>query len=126
MATVVIAGRQLDRQIDQSQFFIDRNLPPDTRIAGVFPGFVFPSLITVLVRQRYRVKDPETLAGADIEPAYVTLHILHALRISTGSVRGANDDHVLGDGWCRVKPDFARDEVDFLIVIELQINNGVV
>ena len=45
MAAVVVAGRQLDRQITMPELFVDRHLRPDAGIAGVRPRILQPGVV---------------------------------------------------------------------------------
>ena len=125
MAAVVVAGRQLDRQIRHPQFFVDRDLPPDAGVAGVRPRVVHPGVVAELARPRNRVEDPQPLAGLDVEPADVALLVGLAARHAAGQVRGADDDGVPGDDRRGVQADLAGDEIDRLIVVQLQIDDAV-
>ena len=71
------------------------------------------------------MEDPETLAGAHVESPDVTLHILLAPGYSARAVGCAHDDNVLRDDRGRVQSDFARDQIDLLIVVEFQIDNAI-
>src|SRR5947209_4009910 len=71
------------------------------------------------------MEDPQSFTCADIEATDVALHILLAAWHAAGSVGGADDDNVFGDNRSGMQPDFAGDEIDFLIVIEFQIDAAV-
>ena len=125
MPSIVVACGQLYRQVHHSQFFVHADLAPHTGIAGILGGAVLPRLISILARQRNSVKDPEALARPDVEPADVTLHVLFALRNSARPVRGADHDGIASHDRRCMQSDFAGDRVDFLIVIELQVDGSV-
>ena len=71
------------------------------------------------------MEDPETLAGANVESPDESLHVGLAARDAARPMRRADDHGVLRDERCRMKPDFAGDEINLLIVIELQIDRAV-
>ncbi len=71
------------------------------------------------------MEDPQALARAHIESADITLYVVLARRRAAGHVRGADDDDVLRDDRRRMQPDLARDQIDLLIVVLLQIDDAV-
>src|SRR5439155_27373001 len=99
-------------------------LSPDSGVAGVGPGVLLPGVDSELARPRDGVEDPEPLAGADVESAHVALDVFLAVRRAAGKMRGPDDHHVLRDGRRRVQADFAGDQVDLLIVVELEIDDA--
>ncbi len=125
MAAVVVARRQLDRQVGHVELFVDRNLSPDAGVAGVDPGFLFPRVVAELAQLGNRVENPQALAGLDVEAADVALLVLLALGRASRHVRGAHDDGVLRDDGRRVEADFAGHRVHHLIVVLLQIDDAV-
>src|SRR5207249_6824660 len=72
MATVKIAGGRFDGQIDEAELFVDGNLRPYASVAGVFGGALFPCVVAELAFFRDGVKNPETLAGTDVEAPNVS------------------------------------------------------
>src|SRR5439155_26028081 len=70
--------------------------------------------------------DQGALACPHVESANVTLRVRFALGDSGGSVRGADNHDVLSDDRRRMESDFTGGEIDFLIVIELQIDGAIV
>src|SRR5207248_6322367 len=118
----VVARWQLNRQVHESQFFVNRNLSPHACVAGVGPRILLPGIESELAGPRDRVEDPQPFARPYIEPANVTLHIALAFGYAAGFVRGAHDDDVSGYDRRRMKPYLAGDEIDFLIIVELQIH----
>ena len=44
------------------------------------------------------MENPEPLAGTNVEPAHVALHVLFRFRRAAGQVRGADHDDVIADG----------------------------
>ena len=71
------------------------------------------------------MEDPEAFARPDVEAADVALHIRFAFGNAAGFVRGADDHDVLGDDGSCMQSDFAVDQIDFLIVILLQIDDAI-
>jgi hypothetical protein len=69
------------------------------------------------------MEDPQAFAGPCVVPPHVALDVAHALRVSAGPVRRADDDDAAGDDGRGVQPDFAGDRVDLLVVLELQIDD---
>src|SRR5262249_48328254 len=67
MAPVDIAGRQLDRQIRQAEFFVHADLSPHPSIADVVGGIIQPGVASKLARLRDGVKYPKTFARTHIE-----------------------------------------------------------
>ena len=68
------------------------------------------------------MEDPESLARLHIEAAHVALDVGLALRLAAREMRGAHDHRVARDQRCGVQTHFARDQVDLLIVIQLQVD----
>ena len=95
MAAVVVAGRDLDRQIGDAELLVDGHLRPDAGIAGVGPRVLEPRVVAELAGARNRVEDPQPLAGARVVAANVALRVGLAARRRAGAMRGADDDDVL-------------------------------
>src|SRR5439155_1362755 len=126
MATVVIAGRQLDWQINDAELFVNRNLSPDARVTGVRPRVALPCFVSDLAGPRDGVENPEALARADVIAPDETFLVFWALGCPARQVCGA-DDHRVPDHYGRgVEAYLARDEIHLLIVFQLQIDNAVV
>src|SRR6185295_2333215 len=91
MAAVIVAGRHFDRQVGQTELFIDGDLRPHAGVAGVRPRVALPRVVAEFARQRDGVEDPEPFAGAHVEAAYVAFLVAAALRVPARLVRGADD-----------------------------------
>ena len=124
MAAVVVPGWHFDRQIRETQFLVGGHLCPHAGVARVRPGIFLPRVDAELARLRNRVEDPQPLPRPDIEAAHVAFLVAPALGIGAGPMRGADDDDVLGDERRRVQTDLAGDQIHFLIVVELQIDDA--
>ena len=70
--TVVVVGRGAGRQVDEAQLVVDRHRPPDVRVPTVPPRLVLPGFDRYLVPLGDGVEDPLHLAGARVEPTYVS------------------------------------------------------
>src|SRR6185436_7161710 len=97
MATVVIARRQLHRHVDDAELLVGAHLRPHAGVAGVLGGVRIPRLEAGFALHRDGVEDPHALAGPDIESANVAFDVGLALRETTLTMRGANDDDVFRD-----------------------------
>src|ERR1700687_684049 len=71
MATVVIPGGRLYRQVGKPQFLVDRHLRPETRVARMLGGDIEPRVVAELAPARDRVEDPQALTRAHVERADV-------------------------------------------------------
>src|SRR5438132_7629753 len=125
MAAVIIASRQFDREVGHSEFFIDADLAPHTRIAGVGSRIVLPGFGAIFVRQRDGMENPETLSSPGIESPDVALHIFLTHRNAARFVRRADDYRVARDDRRGMESDVRAHQIDFLIVLELQIDRTV-
>src|SRR6266850_5574079 len=125
MAAVVIAGRQFDREVGHSEFFIDADLAPHARIAGVGSRLVFPGFGPIFVGQRDGMENPEALSSADIESPDVALHILFTYRNAARFMRRAYDYRVARNHRRRMEADVGTHQIDFLIILQLQIDGAV-
>src|SRR5205823_1042629 len=126
MAAVDIAGGQFDGQVGQAEFFIDADLSPHSGVAGVFRGTLFqPGVVAELTDARDGMKDPEALAGSDVEAANVPFNIVRDFRSAAGPVGRANNYGVADDNRSRVQADFAGFEIDILIVVEFEIDDSI-
>src|SRR5438045_1648419 len=79
IAAVIISSGQFDGKVHEAEIRIDRNLRPDAGVACIFGGSVEPGIITELALFRNGVKDPEALAGANVERADVAFVVCLAL-----------------------------------------------
>ena len=52
MAAVVVGRRRFDRQVDEPQLFVHRDLRPDADVAVDGPGLVLPRVVAELARLR--------------------------------------------------------------------------
>src|SRR5262249_11166175 len=111
MAAVVVAGRQLDRQIGHSQFFVNGDLSPGASVPGIGPRIVQPGVVSELAGSWNRVEDPQALAGLDVESTDVALHVGLASRHTPRQMCGPDDDRVSSHGWRRMQPNLAGDEI---------------
>src|SRR4029077_13578948 len=125
MPAVVVTGRQLHREVHQTQLLVGGDLAPDPGIPGIRPGIFFPGVVAELARLGNRVEDPQPLAGPYVEAADVAFFVTTAFRIGARLVRGADDDHVLRHRGRRVQPDVTGDEIHGLVVVQLQIDDAV-
>src|SRR5207248_4181995 len=75
MSTVSIIGWRFRIQVNVSESFISGEGTPNAGVAGVIRGAVQPRFIARFAFAGDRVKDPQFLAGANIESQYVALHI---------------------------------------------------
>src|SRR6267143_6190727 len=71
------------------------------------------------------MEDPQAFARPDVEASNVPADILHHLGYSARPVRSTNDDGIARYDRCGMEPDLSSNEIDFLIVIELQIDDAV-
>ena len=125
MPPVVVAGRNLDRQVGDAQLGVDGHLRPDAGVAGVLPGAILPGVVTELARLRNGVEDPEPLTAAGVEAAHVALGGGAARRRAPGAASGADDHDVAGHHRRAVPGQLARDRVEVLVVVLLEIDDAV-
>src|SRR6202521_5323932 len=71
------------------------------------------------------MEDPQALARAHVEAAYIALLVRLAARRAAGQMRGADDDDVLRDDRRRVQADLTLHEVHDLVIVLLQIDDAV-
>src|SRR5262245_6401937 len=98
----VIAGRQLDGQVDQIEIRVHGDLSPHPGIASVGPGIVEPGVNPKLSGLRNSVEDPQAFARAHVEPADIALDVLVTPGNSSRTMCRADDNDVLRDHWCRM------------------------
>ncbi len=99
---------------------------PQTLVfAGVIRRIAVPGVVAELARPGDGVEDPQALAGAHVEAAHKAFHIGSRARHAAGAMGRADNDYVLRDNRSRVQPNFAGDEIHFLIVVGLQIDDAV-
>src|ERR1041385_756319 len=127
MPAVVVAGRRLDRQVDETEGLVDRNLRPHAGVARVLGRPVEPGLVARLALLWDRVKDPEALAGAHVEPAHVAFIVLETPGRGAFAKRRADDDHVATHDRRALESDLAGREVgrDGLVDVGLEIDGPV-
>src|SRR6476660_7143900 len=77
VAAIIVTGRRFHRQVHQAKLLVHGHLRPDAGVAGVFGRAVLPGLVTGFALHGNGVEDPEALAGAHVEAAYVALVIAH-------------------------------------------------
>src|SRR5580698_3100540 len=75
MASIIIARRRFDRQINQSQLLVYSHLRPDAGIAGVLCRSLVPAIVADLALHRNRMENPKALAGLHIESAHIAFVI---------------------------------------------------
>src|SRR4029077_12325334 len=97
---------------------------PYAGVAGVRQGVFVPRVCAIFTRLGNGVENPEPLAGVHIEAANIASDISAALRIAAGEVRRADDHHILGDERRGMQAYLAGHKVDFLIVVELEIDRA--
>src|SRR5262245_2253152 len=119
LSSVVIVCWQFHRQIRHPQFFVHRDLRPDTRVAGVHPRISFPRVVAEFAEPWNRPEDPETLPRPHVIATDGTLHVLAALRVRSGFERSADNDDILGDDRRRMKTNRSGHEIEILIELEL-------
>src|SRR6516164_7577604 len=122
MASVIVAGRQLYWKIGKAEFFVHADLRPNTGVARVVRGIVFPSIVAKFAGSRNGMEDPEALTGLHVKSAHIALHILLAFGRAAIQMSGADDYGVTSNQGCGVKSDFAIYQIYLLVVVELQIH----
>ena len=80
MAAVEIGGGRLDRQVRETELFVDRNLIPDADVAVDRPRIVQPRVVAEFAGPRNRVERPQPLAGAHVEGLDEPLGVVVRLR----------------------------------------------
>src|SRR5437588_3340800 len=71
------------------------------------------------------MENPEALSSPDIESSDVALHILFTHRNAAGFVRRSDDHRVARDDRCGMESDVRAQQIDFLIILQLQIDATV-
>src|SRR5690348_3691139 len=125
MAAIIVAGGQLDRQVNHPELFVHADLAPDACVAGVVGRVFLPGVVAEFSRTRNRVEYPKALAGADVESADVAFNVGLAAGHSARAVGGADDHRVPSHHWSSVQTDFARHGIDLLIIVLLEIDDSV-
>ena len=125
VAAVVVAGRDLDREVGDAQFLVHRQVGPHARVAGVDRRVVQPGVAAELVGGRDGVENPLPLAGPHVEAADVALDVLAAGWRAAAAVRRADDHRVAGDDRRAVPADLAGERIDRLIIVLLQVDDAV-
>ena len=75
MAAEVVAGWRLDRQVGDAELFVDRDLGPHARVAGVGPRVVEPGVVAELAGPWNGVEGPQALARARVESANIAFDV---------------------------------------------------
>ena len=83
-----------------------------------------PGVVSELVCERNRVKDPTALTGSDIERPDIPLGVGPAFGGAARSMGRAHDDQVPGHDGCGVQGKFSRDRVEGLIHSLFQIDHA--
>jgi hypothetical protein len=71
------------------------------------------------------VKNPQPLAGADVEAAHIAFHIGFAPRPSAREVRRADNNHAVRHGRRRCQADVGLHQIHGLIVIQFQVDDAM-
>src|SRR5207244_4418315 len=121
---IIVAGRQLDGQVDHAQLLVDADLPPNAGVARVVGRIFLPSVAAEFADARDGVENPEPLARADVISANEAFLVAFAFRLTAGAMGRADDDGVAGNRGRGVQTHFARHQVHLLIVFQLQIHNA--
>ncbi len=114
MTAVEVRRRILDRQVDEAEFFVHRDLRPHAGVAVVRPRLLLPRVVAEFAGTRNRVERPQHLAAAHVVGADQALGVVVRLHRQTLAERRADEDDVLGDGGRRVQADFTGLEIDLL------------
>ena len=108
MAAVVVAGRDLDRQVDEAELLVDRSSASRRRCCRcTTTSRSRPGLVAELAGLRDGVEDPEPLAGAHVVRADVALGVVVARARVPARMRRADDDDVSRDDRRAVPGDLA-------------------
>ncbi len=124
VAAIEVVGRGLHRQVGQAEVLVDGDLRPDAGVAVLLGRAAQPRVVPELARFRDRVEDPQALAGADVERADVALVVPVRLGREPLAERGADEHDVLGHDRGRLQADLAREEIDVLIVVALEVDGA--
>src|SRR5690242_3532846 len=129
--TAVIVGRWcFHREVDETEFFVHRDLRPHTGVAIDGPRVVLPAVVAELTWAGNRVEGPQQLAGAHVERAHETFRVVVRRDGRAFTERRTDDRHVFHDGRRRMPSDLSGLEIDWLPVAEhradLQIDDAVV
>ncbi len=124
VAAVEVVGRGLHGKVGEAQVLVDGHLRPDAGVAVLLGRAAQPRVVPELTRFRDRVEDPQALARADVERADVALVVPVRLGREPLAERGADEHHVLGHDRGRLQADLARDEIDVLIVVALEVDGA--
>src|SRR5580704_5504117 len=117
--TVEIACRGFDREIHKPELFVNADLRPHARIAGVFGGAIQPRVIAELAFFGNGMEYPKALARPNVESADVPFVVPHALGCKAFPKSRAHDHRVASHDRRRMKSYFPSDYIrlDGLIVI---------
>src|SRR4029079_17212956 len=104
---------------------VDSDRCPIAAVPRVRPRIVFPCLVAELARLWNGVKNPEALAGADVEPSNVTFDVFLGPGRTARQVCGADHHDISTDHGRRVDADVSSLEIDvWLIDLSLQIDDA--
>ena len=101
---VIVVGRLLDGEIDQTQIGIGAVLRPVADIAGAVGGAIFPGVVAELALARDGAEGPELLAGAHIVSADIALDVTDLA--DRGGMRRAHHDDIAHHQRRRMQADF--------------------
>src|SRR5258708_37624907 len=79
MTAVVVAGRQLHRQVRGAEVLVDPDLSPRAGVAGVGPRILLPGGRAPIAGQRSRAADPERPSPSHAENAGAAILAVAAL-----------------------------------------------
>src|SRR5262249_7769858 len=71
------------------------------------------------------MENPQPLSSLDVEAANITFDICLAPRHTSGFESRAHNHDIFCDDRCRVQSDLSVDEINFLVVFELQVDDDV-
>ena len=123
---IIIPGRLLDGQVDESKFLIHTHLSPDSGVTRVGGRTLCPGISPEFRGHRNRVEDPEAFAGPRVVTPDKALFVSSAYGCRSCQVGGTDDNDTIGHDRCRVEAYLTRDEIHLLVDLELQIDNAVV
>ncbi len=116
MAAIEVRGGRLDRQVDETQFFVDADLAPDADVPVARPRPVLPRLAAVVAGPRNGVELPELLPRAHVEGADEPFRVVVGLDGAPLPEGGTDYGDVARDRRCRVHADFTGLEINLLLV----------
>src|SRR5262245_9535098 len=99
VTTVEVRRRRLDRQVHETQLFVDTDLSPDSGVAVGSPRVVVPGVVAELAGSQDCVEGPEQPACPYIKSSHKTLGVVVGLNRHPFLMSGADNHHVLHHGW---------------------------